>query len=357
MMPGRFVKVAVATMLLAGCTEPEEPPSAPRPVLSTLAAPGSTVPLSFVGAVEPRHSRDLGFRVLGRVNSKSVDVGDVVVAGQVLASVDSQAQTLSIRSLEGEVATAEAQLESARATRDRQSALVELNAGTAAQLDSAEQQFAVARSTLVSRRSDLAKARDELNYTRLVSETDGIVTAVSIDVGQIVNVGQTALTVAQIDVREAVVDVAEDIAASLVVGQEFTVTLRLDHAQAASGRIREISPRSDAATRSKRVRITLTDPSPAFRLGSMVEARMDATRDPTIRLPESALLRTDEGDFVWVADERNGTVQRRRITLSDPRDGRFDVLSGLEPGTRVVTAGVNSLQEGQAVEIQQEPAS
>ncbi|WP_235919300.1 efflux RND transporter periplasmic adaptor subunit [Aureimonas psammosilenae] len=351
-----FIGMACAACLLAGCGEHEAPPPPVRPVLSVRAEPTAVEPASFAGSVQPRYSRDLAFRVLGRVTGRNVDVGDTIAAGQLLASLDQQAQALSVRSLEGDLAAAEAQLENAKATRDRQAALVRLNASPQAQLDTAEQQFATAQSTVINRRSDLAKAREELSYTRLVSETNGIVTGVSVEVGQIASVGQTAVTVAQADVREAVIDVAEDMVGSLSVGQPFTVTLQIDPRQKVRGSIREIAPSSDAATRSRRVRITLADPSPAFRLGTTVDARMDVGDDQAISLPKTALLRTKDSTFVWVVDEAKSTVSKRAVTIASEEGSVVHVASGLEPGMRVVTAGAYSLKDGQSVKTQQELA-
>lgn len=352
----RHLALALAVAALSACSEGEEQPAAPpvRPVLSIVVERSARAEPTFAGSVEPRYSRDLAFRIAGRVVSRDVDVGDTVEAGELLASLDPQAQALSVRSLQGELAAAEAQAENARKTRDRQVALVQLNASPQAQLDSANQQLASAEAAVSSRRSALDKAKQELGYTRLLSETDGIVTSVAIEVGQVVEVGQAAITVAQADVREAAVDVPDEYVGSLGVGQPFRVSLQIDPRQEAAGKVREIAPRSDSATRTRRVLITLLDPPPSFRVGTTVDARLDSGSEGEMRLPKTALLKAGDGAFVWVVDEAGPKVTRRPVTFEATDGGDIRVTSGLDAGMRVVTAGVNSLEEGQAVKIEQE---
>ncbi len=352
----RCIVVIVVGSALSGCNDEREASSPPpiRPVISMVAQATPARSATFTGSIQPRYSRELAFRIGGRVVDRNVDVGDVVEGGQVLASLDPRAQALAVQSLQGGLAAAEAQEENARMTRDRQAELVRLNATPQAQLDSATQQLASARSAVTSRRSELEKARQELGYTRLLSETDGIVTGVAIEVGQVAEVGRSAITVAQAEVREAAVDVAEEDIESLSVGDSFLVTLQIDPALVTQGRAREIAPRSDSATRTRRVLITLIDPPPAFRVGTTVDARRDNGSENEIRLPRTALLLVDDQAFVWVVDEGRMSVSRRLVTIDEEEGSELRVVSGIESGTRVVTAGVNSLQEGQAIKIAQE---
>ncbi|MBY0309194.1 MAG: biotin/lipoyl-binding protein, partial [Phycisphaerales bacterium] len=67
--------------------------------MSIVAAPQGAEAVRFTGTVQPRFSRDLGFRVLGRLVSRDVDVGQTVKAGQLLASLDPTTLTLAVRQL------------------------------------------------------------------------------------------------------------------------------------------------------------------------------------------------------------------------------------------------------------------
>ncbi|MGX1307482.1 RND family efflux transporter MFP subunit [Amorphus suaedae] len=351
--------VALAALTgLAGCSESDaEREPAVRPVLSVVASLQPDAVESFTGRVEPRFSHELGFRVLGRVVARNVQVGQQVRAGDVLASLDSRALELAVRQLEAELDKARAQQENAAATKARKVALFKVNAASQAEVDTAEEALAAANASVLQGEARLDKANEKLSYTQLRSQTDGIVTDVNLEVGQIVTQGLTVVTVAQAEVREAVMDVPDEIAPTISVGDVFTVKLQADVDLSASGRVREIAPQADEATRTRRIRITLNDPAPAFRIGTTVLATPAGTDVAHVDLPRSALLTEGDGTFVWVVDPESLTVSRRPVQVANASTGGpVQIARGVDVGDRVVTAGVHSLAEGQKVSIDVEMA-
>jgi RND family efflux transporter MFP subunit len=115
--------------------------------------------------------------------------------------------------------------------------------------------------------------------------------------------------------------------------------------------VREIAPQADLATRTRRVRITLIDPPPNFRLGTIVNAVAAMNAGAEIDLPSSALLERDGKTFVWVVDPATSKASTREVKLGARDADSFRVVEGLAPGTRVVTAGVHSLSPNQVVKI------
>ena len=138
----------------------------------------------------------------------------------------------------------------ASGTVSRQRTLIETGATTKATLDSAEQSNAAAQAAVIRAQSDLTKAREQLSYTKIDAEYAGVVTAVGAQVGQVVAPGQTVVTVARPDIREAVIDVADDLAGALQIGMPLTVALQLDPRIRVDGKVREIAPQADAVTRA-----------------------------------------------------------------------------------------------------------
>lgn len=351
--PARTVAL-LALMTLAACSgEPEQAPEIIRPVLSTVIKPHARQVQGFAGTIQPQVSAALAFRILGRVVSRPVKIGDPVTRGETLAALDPVALELALQAARADLSGAEAQFTNASASEERQRALLASGNTPQAVYDAARQARDSAQANLERSKAALAKAEEQLGYTRLFSDFDGIVTATGAEVGQTVSPGQMVVTVARSDIREAVFDVPEDIAAELKVGAPFEVFLQSQPSIRAHGKIREIAPQAESTTRTRRVRLTLADPPPAFRLGATMTARRVTDVPPSIVLPLTALLERDGNSAVWTVDPQTSTVSLRQITVGSRSNDSFVVAGGLETGMRVVTAGVHSLTEGQKVKTPQ----
>ena len=135
MTAARPLALLSAALALIACGEEEtaaEPE--PRPVLSVVVEPQERGGQAFTGIIEPQFQTDLGFRLLGRVLARDVDIGDSVEKGQRLAAIDPVAQELAVRSARAELSNAAAQLETATATELRQRRLMEQNVVSAGRL-------------------------------------------------------------------------------------------------------------------------------------------------------------------------------------------------------------------------------
>ncbi|MBR0706991.1 efflux RND transporter periplasmic adaptor subunit [Bradyrhizobium liaoningense] len=337
---------------MSGCMDKLAEPV--RPVLSTVVTPMQSDGAVIVGTVQPQFKTDLGFRVLGHLIARPVNVGDRVDKGQIVAAIDPIALELAVRSAAADLVSSRAQLSNATGVEGRQRTLIETDATSKATLEAAEQARAAAQSSVVRAQANLTKAQEQLGYTQLKADFTGVVTAVSAQVGQVVTPGQSVVTIARPDIREAVIDVSEEIASDLRIGLQFTVSLQIDPEVHSDGRVREIAPQADATTRLRRIRITLDDPPATFRLGTTVVVNMSGSRK-ALWLPRSAILSKDGQTMVWLLDSSTSTVTLRTVEIASDDRNSVRLESGLEPGVRVVTAGVHSLKEGQKVRLDQEP--
>lgn len=356
-MPKRLIHAAATVLLslaVAGCDGNPAAPVVVRPVLSVVVAPTSSENMAIVGTVQPQIKTDFSFRTMGRMIARPVNVGDMLEKGQVLAAIEPAALELAVRSAAAELSNSQARLASASGTQDRQQKLLETDATPKASVETAEQARAAAQSAVVRAQANLTKAREQLGYAQLIANYGGVVTAVSAEIGQVVSPGQPVVTVARPDIREAVIDVADSVADTLRIGMPFVVRLQLEPSISAKGKVREIAPQADPVTRSRRVRIALEDPPEAFRLGTTITTSIADQSARSIKLPASAILKKNATTHVWVVDPSTSTVKLRQVELGASDDGEPSVLGGLEPGARVVTAGVHNLAEGQKVRIEKE---
>jgi membrane fusion protein, multidrug efflux system len=340
-------------VILAGCKQEAKTEEPVRPVLSSILKPSAPGGTPAIGTVQPRYETNLGFRVLGRLISRPVNVGDMVSQGQTVATLDSIALEFAVRTARADLSKAQAALENASAAEERKRILIKSDATSKQTLDDAEQVRAGAQASVARAEANLTKAIEQLGYAQLKADFAGVVTAVSVNVGQVVSPGQTVVTVARPDVREAVVDIGEDFPVPLTVGLPFTVSLQLRPAIQVQGRIREIAPQADQVTRMRRIRIALDDPPEGFRLGSTIAAKLSDGEQSLLRVPASAVLKKDAETFVWTVDPPASTVSLHKVDLSEDEQG-VQLTGGLAPGTRVVTAGIHSLKPGQQVRIEQD---
>ncbi len=344
--------IFVALLALGACDKPPPEVAPIRPVLSTLVAATTVDPLRLAGVVSPRVETPFSFRVLGRLVSRPVNIGDVVTKGQTLAAIDPLALQLAVRSAEADLASARAQLANALGVADRQATLLKTNVTTQAQVDAATQGRDSALAGENRAQAALAKAKEELGYAVLTADFGGVVTATGAEVGQIVQPGQMVVDIADPALRDAVIDAPDAAVAALSLGTAFEVAAQLDPSVRVTGKVREIAPQADAATRTRRVKIALDAPPGAFRLGSTITAwPVDGARK-AVRLPASAILVKDGKPYVWIVDPATSKTTTRAVTLASGEADPVEVTGGLDAKMRVVTAGVHSLVEGQQVRIE-----
>ncbi|TPI14888.1 efflux RND transporter periplasmic adaptor subunit [Mesorhizobium sp. B4-1-3] len=337
---------------LAACSRSEEkPPEVIRPVLSVVIEPKTVETFGFAGSVEPQYSADLAFRLLGRVVSRDVKVGDLVTKDTTIAALDPTALELAVQASKADLSNAQAQFINAAASEDRQRQLLASANTSQATFDAAKQARQAAEAAVERANAALAKSQEQLGYTRLFSDFDGVVTAVGAEVGQTVSPGQTIVTVARTDPREAVVDIPDQLTGDLTVGTPFEIILQSLPTIKTDAKLREVAPQSEGATRTRRVRLTLVNPPSAFRLGSTITATRMTKVAPMIELPMSALLEKDGSEKVWIVDPQSSSVSTRDIKVASKNGASFTVAGGLDAGMRVVTAGVHSLSEGQKVKV------
>ena len=171
-----------------------------------------------------------------------------------------------------------------------------------------------------------------------------------------VSVGESVVTLARPEIKEAVIDLPGPLAEALPKGIEFRVAGQLDPDVNTLAHVREIAPQADSATRTRRTRLTLDQTPPAFRLGSSVSVTVSSPIAQHYSLPLTAVQETDGHARVWIIDKTTYTVTPQNVNIL--RRGPKTVLleGGLKDGDYVVSYGVHSLKPGQTVKLDKESA-
>jgi len=351
-LPGPVAVLALAAVaLLSSCQRAEEPVAPEvRPVRTLTVAKGAGGGTYLLtGTVQAQSEINQSFRIDGRLLERSLNVGDAVRPGQLIARLDPQNEESSLLSARAQLTGARARLAEAENNFTRMRDLVAENAVSRASFDQAEAGLKTAQAQVESAQSQVTLAENRLGYTRLASTVAGVVTAQGAEPGEVVGAGRMIVQIAREGARDAVLDVPARIKDVATANPEIVVALTADPKITAKGVVREVSPRADPVTGTFRFRIRLIDPPAAMRLGTTVTARLNLVSAAAIEIPPSAVTRSDRQASVWVVDPKTGTVAARAIEIRSSDPTRVEVASGLAPGDVVVTAGVHALRAGQKV--------
>jgi membrane fusion protein, multidrug efflux system len=349
-----FVPMLLAmAALLVGC-EQQVPATKPevRPVRAlTVEKRVAGEPVIFTGRIEAEDEVNLAFRISGRVLKSDLKMGDNVKAGQVVARLESQNELNALRAAQANLAATQGQLTQAVNHFERQDTLLKQGWTTRANHDQAKQARQTAQSAVDAAQAQLKAAHDMVDFTELKADAPGVVTATGARAGEVVQVGQMIIRLARKDGRDAVFDVPAQVIRTTPSDPEVTVTLTDDPSVVARGRVREVAPQANPATRTFEVKVGLTEPPAAMRLGATVTGRMDTEAHAAIEIPASALTRINQQPAVWVVDPTSRTVSIRNVDVFRYGQAMVTVSGGIDTGEIVVTAGVQALHPGQMVRL------
>ncbi|HWW48667.1 MAG TPA: efflux RND transporter periplasmic adaptor subunit [Xanthobacteraceae bacterium] len=341
------------TLLLGGCDDTVAQKELPtRPVLVTTVSYQPEAPQrSFVGTIRPRVETDMGFRVGGKVAQRLVEVGDLVTAGQPLATLDSTDLKLQAEQAEAEFRAATGVLAQAAAAEARAKELRARGWSTEAQMDQARAMADEARARFSRAERSVELTKNSLAYANLLADSDGVVTAALINPGQVVAAGQAAIRVARSAEKEAVVSIPETLLARAENGTA-RVALWSDPDKSYVARLREISPAADPMTRTYQAKFSLPEADDAVKLGMTATVRLSAKDGERIaRLPLAAVLDQGKGPNVFVVDRANGHLKMVPVQVKSFDASSVTITGGVDNGATVVALGVQKLDPGQKVRV------
>jgi len=345
--------LSASSLILAACGPEEETKApAPRPVrTTTIEKRDGLTPLTFTGRIESDDEVSAAFRISGRLLANNTRIGDRVEAGQLLAQMESQNELNALRQAKAALAAAQGQLTQARNHYERQQTLFAQGWTTRANLDAATQAQQTAQSQVDAAEAQLNAAHDLVSFTELRADAPGKITATGPSAGEVVQAGQMIARIARQDGRDAIFDVPAQTVRAASPDVQVSVSLADDPKITARGRIREVAAQADPVTRTFEVKVGLTDPPAAMRLGATVNGRVETSTGSVIEIPATALTRINQQPAVWTVDPSTNVVSARNVDILRFDQARVIVSQGLDTGDIVVTAGVQALHPGQKVRV------
>jgi membrane fusion protein, multidrug efflux system len=390
----RIAALLAIVALLAGCSKHDETPVSTMPAAAARVAVKAVLSetvhdgVEAVGTVTSRRQTVLSAKVMATVTAVSRREGDRVRADEVLVELDDrdlrveleraqagareardalEETTQAIQAADAAIEAALAQSELASATLRRYTTLYERRSVSPHEYDevvararSATAELArarQARAALVAKQQQagarieqadaaVANARVTLSYARIVAPSDGLVVARTVEPGIVAAPGTPLLTIDEERYRLEVA-VPETEASALRTGQRATVTIDA-LPRPIDATITEILPVADPRSRTLTVKLDLPG-SADLRSGLYGTARFEVGQRAALLLPRAAIGGRGQLERVFVVDQGN-VARMRLVTTGKAYGDKVEILSGLEPGERVVIDGAERVTDGGRVE-------
>jgi multidrug efflux system membrane fusion protein len=352
-----FLSFLLLATVCAGCSEkPQSIPDARLVNVIRVTIGSNSADVAYSGEIRPRYETNLSFRVAGKIVARAVEIGGLVKRGDVLAQLDPEDQRLNVRSAQSQLSAARFDYEQNKAELDRYAGLYKKQFISEMEFDRRRSTHDMAKARLEQAQAQLAVTNNQAGYTKLAADHAGVVTAILVEVGQVVAAGQTVMQLARTDEREVVISVPENRLSELTAAKEIAISLWADPAKIYKGKVREVSPSADPITRTYTVKSSVLDADPAMKLGMTANVYLrGVSHDVVAMLPATALFQDKGQAAVWVVDSASSQVKLVPIEVAEYVEDKVAVRSGLSPGEMVVRAGVHKLFVGEKVRVNEEP--
>ncbi len=378
----------------------------------------------YTGTTGPVREVAVRPRIEGQLLDLSVDAGDPVQQGQVLGRIDdnllvtevlqaeaelaarhsevAQAQT-QVQSAQTQVEEVRFQLEQARSDAERFQSLLDDGAISAQEAEQArttantllqtlraaqnqvgtqQQAVSAAQRRVDAQRAVIAQIQERRSFAVLRSPLSGIISARTIDMGNLVQTGDEVLTIGDFSQVKITVQVSELDFGQIRVGQSVQVRLDSYPNQTFRGSISRIPPVADPTARLIPVEVTMPNPDGRVGSGQLARVRFQQGGGNRIVVPQTALQRPGEGrqgrpngqsgrgrpesnaqapsrsaeadappKLFVIADGDPPTVEARQVTVGEQADGQVEIMAGLNPGERYVVRSTRPLEDQETVQL------
>ncbi|HSY67556.1 MAG TPA: efflux RND transporter periplasmic adaptor subunit [Edaphobacter sp.] len=345
--------ICAAACLVAGCKSAPPPPPPPQAMPVQVASVTlSPVPNSdtYVATIKSRRSSTMQPQVDGNLVKIFVKSGDVVQAGQVLMRIDPLKQMATVQSQQGTQAQKKALYDYTEIQVERQRKLFEAGVVSRDAYDQATQAFQNAKADYESNAALTDTQKQQLAYYDIRAPFAGIVGDVPVHLGDYVSTTTVLTTVDEIADLEAYIYIPTERAS--VVRQGLPVEI-LDTSgkTLVKSKISFLSPQVDNGLQSILAKAEIPRTADILRNQQLVKARVTWSTTPAPVVPVLAVSLVGGQTFVYLASPKgDGYIAHQvPVTLGETVGNTYPVLGGLKPGDKVITSGLQFLQEGAPV--------
>lgn len=370
--------------------------AAPVAVETAVAATGTVEDvLAYTGTTRPTQEVSVRSQLDGQIQALPVDVGDAVVAGEMLAQIDDDLPQVALNEAraemtarQSEVAQAKAEVSDVRtayneararlqqaridaerlrrlanegAIPEQEAEQAELDRDVAQQaLRSAEEQIRTrqqavnaAQGRVESQRAVIAQQQERLSYASVRSPLTGVVLTKTLEAGDYAQDGDEILRLGDLNTVEVTVQISELDLSRIRPGQTVQVRLDAFPGESFAGRVSRIAPVADATARLLPVEITMDNPEGRISSGLLARVRFTPPGTAQVVVPTAAVQTADGTLQIFVVNEQaaGATVSARVVQLGRQANDQVEILSGLQSGETYVVSSDRPLSDGQAVRL------
>ena len=340
----------IFAIFLTGCGEEEiEENKIPYVKTQKVTPANFSAENIYSGTVCGRYETKMAFQVDGKILSRNVEVGSKVRRGDLLLTIDSKDILQKVNQSNAQVQAAVANLQLAEKNLNRYRQLFSENAISAATIDQFQTNYDAALAEYQNAVALSKQSQNALDYTNLYSTADGVISAINVEVGQVVSAGQNVLNLVQTDELEVEINIPENKLSEIKIGTRCEISFWAND-EKIGGTVREISPMADSVAKTYRVKISIPNLREEIYLGMTASANFPTKNLNGVILPLSAIYQTGANSQVWIVTAEN-KVALKNVTVQN-FEGNEVLVTGLNAGEVVITAGVHKLREGQEVKAQ-----
>jgi RND family efflux transporter MFP subunit len=340
--------------------------------------------VSLPGNLQPLYNASVFARTNGYIESRSVDIGSEVKAGQVLAVIsapevdqqlnqaraDALEAAAAVKQSKAALAQAQANLGIARITQKRYASLIEKRAVTQQSLDEADEAFrartadvaaaganiSAAEASLQSRRANVERLAQLQGFERVVAPFDGVITARNIELGDLVNAGSgngsmSLFSVAQSNVLRVQVEVPQSAVLAIKIGQPATLTVQERPGRRYVATVTRTAQSIDVAARTMLTEVQVDNRDRSLVPGMYGEVNFDITSShPSLIIPSTALVIDKNGMHV-VSVSADSRVHFVPVDIGQDQGSEVEISQGLRGGETLVSNPSDLLSDGEKVSV------